>query len=142
MNPSPDAQQEIIRLQVARLLQRAIDLVAVDESLSCERPDPAEEDPKSVVLDVETIQPLARGGGRLPLLFPKATHMQEVLEGIKGGLYPLPEPNRQSLGSNTGRMSRKELSCLPVREGMSSTLKGNATQEKPSRSRNPLVCSI
>src|SRR5271165_6457523 len=98
MNPGPDAQQKIIRRQVARLLQRAIYLVAVDESFSCERPDRAEEDPKSVVLDVETIQPLARGGGCLPLLFPKATHMQEVLERIKGGLDPLPEPNRQTPG--------------------------------------------
>ena len=61
-------------------------------------PDPAEEDPQGVVLDVETIQTLARGGGRLPLPFPKVPHMQEVLEGIKSGLYPLPEAIRQTTG--------------------------------------------
>ena len=98
MNPGPDTHQKIIRLQVARILQRAIDIVAVDESFSRKRPDPAKEDPQAVVLDVETVQPLAFGGRRLLLLFPKAAHMQEVFERIKGGLYPLPEAIRQTAG--------------------------------------------
>src|SRR5271165_6994564 len=131
MNPGPDSQQKIIRLQVTRLLQRAIDIVAVDESFSRERPDPAKEDPQSFVLDVKTVQPLAPGGRRLPLLFPKAAHMQEVLEGIKVACIRSRKRSAKPLGSNTGRMSRKELSCLPTREGMSSTPNGNAMQGKP-----------
>src|SRR6516162_4662845 len=45
INPCQDAQQEIVRLQVARLLQHTIDIAAVDESFSRQSTDPAKKDP-------------------------------------------------------------------------------------------------
>ena len=102
MHPRPDAQQKIERGEIARIIERAIDLLAVAEGLAPERPDAAEKHAQAVVLDVEPVEPLAARGRRFPLVFPKSAQIEEMLERIVGLADALAKPLRQPGGVEDG----------------------------------------
>jgi hypothetical protein len=102
MDEGADAEEEGVGLEVAAIVEMAVDVVAMGELLAGERPDAGQEEAEAFVFDVEAVEAFALGGRLFPLALPESADVEEMFERIVGRTDTFAELPGQSLGIMDG----------------------------------------
>ena len=102
MDEGADAEEECVGIEVAAIVEMAVDVVAMGELLAGERPDAGEEQAEAFVFDVEAVEAFALGGRLFPLALPESADVEEMFERVVGRTDTFTELLGQSPGIMDG----------------------------------------
>ncbi len=144
VDPAAQSQKKLVGLEVARFLlpDPLVNVMAVFEGPSAERPDPGEEETQGVVLQVEPVNPLGIRPGSFELPPPELADVEKMLEGIVLGPNAFAESGAKSGGVVNRSEVEEGVEFLFLQRGDVVEGIGSASNAKPKRSRNARVCRV